>query len=191
MKSKSLSLLNDYSHDLKSPLARIKALVELVKNSNNSDNIRDKLDRIDSSVDSVNFNIETVFTYLNLTNYMVVRETFDLSEIFNKLAKKYKIDIGITGDNKIWGDPILTQKMLYLLFDLIFVKKGENVQVQTFPGNSKYEITISFDKYQKDQNPFKDELPWVLIKDIASRMGIKLKTESGKGRQIIRIDFEK
>jgi signal transduction histidine kinase len=184
MNTKSLKFINDFTHELKSPLASIKALVVIIKNTADPAVVSTKLDRIDTLADKLNNNIESLFLYMALESgrFENDKEPFEASPLVKSFIsdqgfKKNKVEKGILA-----GNIKLFKKMLELIVppDLA---EGE-VSVTAKKSGGVYNIKIDFETGSETRN-FDNGLVVELVKKIENYFGCKLKTgESGRKRYI-------
>lgn len=117
MDPKIASSIDSYTHNLKSPLAKVKALCLIIKNTKDKKIIDTKIAILDECIDLLNERFELLFEFLNVHNkdFEYNLSFFKISNLFVNLSQKYSFQTRVIKDIEILGDFLQTQKAFELI----------------------------------------------------------------------------
>jgi two-component system sensor histidine kinase TctE len=144
----------DAAHQLKTPLAGIKAQVELALQENDRDVLRHTLKQLSVSADQANHLATQMLTLARSEPAAQRTEDFtvvDLAEIARNItagwvpvAHRKRIDLGFECESSVWvlGNPFLLEQMLSNLLDnaLRYTQPAGRVTVKVLPSPPSLEV---------------------------------------------------
>lgn len=158
-------MINEFSHDLKSPLAKIKAIVVIIKTSSDPKARGEGLTRIELAADVLNNNLENLFSLINIRegNIRLNYQFFDLNGLMSDLSKRYNFEYKAAGKIEFLADLILLKRALRILIENI-LSKNPTLVVGLRKHGEKNTIIMQFNEPVVTKT--RKSLPWILAREI-------------------------
>ena len=193
MKSQTVKLINEYSHDLKSPLAKIQAIVVIVKNTTIPKTRDQYLTRIEKAINTLNRNLENLFTFINIQEeeFKLGLRFFNIGKVLTDLKEKYNFSLMMQTDTQILADPDMLNMALEIYVKCLLDNKANKISLNTKDLQTKIIILINFQF--SDGPPFSktENLPLVLADEIINLHQGKIASSTKNKNGYLKITLNK
>lgn len=183
-------ILSEFTHELKSPLSKIKALSVLIKNTDDIKVINSKITAIEQCADVVNDKVEILLEYLIIEhskNKLQV-SIFKLEELFAELTKKFIFNVKGQLNIEMIGEYERITKALCLILS----QDRETASFDILTDSVAKGIRITIHKKLKKNafyNSPKKSMREVLAEKIFSRNGGNMETKEMKNSVLYKISL--